>query len=78
LAAQEKVVALEAKARQDATVAERLRKERDDSRQTKSRLCTECDGARRERDSTQQQVSFLQSDLEREKVQKQEAKGVSA
>jgi hypothetical protein len=77
LAAQEKVTALEKKARQDATVAEWLHKERDDSCQTEMRLCSERDGARRERDSAQQGVSSLQSDLKREGAHKLEAKGVS-
>jgi chromosome segregation ATPase len=78
LAAEEKVTTLEAKARQDATVAERLRKERDDLRQTETRLRRECNGARQERDGTQERVSSLQSDLERERVQKLEAEGISA
>jgi hypothetical protein len=42
---QEKVTALEAKARQDATVAEWLCKERDNSRQTEMRIRSERDGA---------------------------------
>jgi uncharacterized protein YoaH (UPF0181 family) len=66
-----------AKAYQDATVAKWLRKDRDDSRQTVSRLHIERDRARQERDSTQQRVSSLQSDLKREKVQKREAEGIS-
>jgi hypothetical protein len=45
LAGQEKVTALEAKARQDAMVVEWFRKERDDLRQTELRLRTERDGA---------------------------------
>jgi hypothetical protein len=49
----EKVTALEAKAHQDAMVAERLRMERDDSCQIETRLRGEHDGARRERDGTQ-------------------------
>jgi hypothetical protein len=51
--AKEKVTVLEAKAHQDAVVAEQLRKERDDSRQTETRLHGEHDGARRERDGAQ-------------------------
>jgi hypothetical protein len=43
--AQEKVTMLEANARQDAAVAKRLCKERDDSHQTKMRLHGERDGA---------------------------------
>jgi hypothetical protein len=53
LVAQEKIATLEAKARQDAMVAERLCQEQDDSCWTESRLRTECDGARQERDSVQ-------------------------
>jgi FtsZ-binding cell division protein ZapB len=63
---QENVAALEAKAHQDATVVEWLCKEQDDLRQTKTRLRSECDEARRERNSAQQRVSTLHGDLERE------------
>jgi hypothetical protein len=51
LATQEKVTKMEAKARQDAMVAERLHKERDDSCPTETRLCSEHDGAWREHDN---------------------------
>jgi hypothetical protein len=50
---------LEGKARQDAAVAEWLHKERDDSRQTETRLRGEHDGAHQKRDGAQQWVSSL-------------------
>jgi hypothetical protein len=50
LAAEQRLVALEVKAHQDAMTAEQIREEREESRQTKERLCMEHSTARIERD----------------------------
>ena len=66
LEAEERFVALQQKANLDAEVVARLRRERDELRQTIERLhlehgtaCEECDQAVRERDKACQGVSSL-------------------
>lgn len=66
LSTEDELVALEAKVRQDATMIERLRRERDESRKIEERLRierstihTERDMAIQERDTTQHQIRFL-------------------
>jgi chromosome segregation ATPase len=85
LAAEQRLVASETKARQDAATAERLRKERDESRQTEERLRTERGMARAEHDvacqvldAAQQRVGSLEAELEKKKAQKLDAENASA
>jgi hypothetical protein len=75
LVAEQRLMASEMKARQDAATAERLHKERDESRQTEERLHTESgtahaehDAACQEHDAAQQQVGSPEAELEREKA----------
>ena len=85
LKAEDRSAALQQRANQDAEVIARLRRERDELRQTAKRLHSECgtvcvehNQAVRERDEARQGVSSLRADLRAMVARRLEAKSVFA